>query len=101
MKKNICEMKNFKQLLYKSKMGEVKTLKQWIEFANRNDAIFACGSEEDKIKIVTKDYFNEKVLRELTEYKIFRNKYEYQKNRFRRAGQKKIKNPASTGLQIS
>ncbi len=59
-------------IVYRSNRGEIKTLRQWIEFTNRNDAMFATDSEEDKIKIVTGTILQEKVLRELTEYSPFK-----------------------------
>jgi hypothetical protein len=63
-------MKNHKFLVYKSNEDEIKTLGQWIDFANRHDAMFAANSEDDKIKIVTGSVIQEKVLRELTEVMV-------------------------------
>jgi hypothetical protein len=60
--------------LYKSDRGEIKTLGQWIGFANRNDHVFACSSANDKIKIVTKNILVEEVVRELTEFQLFKER---------------------------
>ncbi len=57
----------YKFKVYRSSYGEMKTLKQWIEFANRHDAMFATSSAHNKIRIVTGSILQEKVLRELTE----------------------------------
>lgn len=62
------------QLIYKSNLGEIKTLKQWIEFADMHGAIFAISSEDASIKLVTGPTIQEKVLRVLTEWKFFKTK---------------------------
>ena len=67
-------MRNYYPKLYKSDKGEIKTLGQWIDFANRHDAMFATDSDECKIRIVTGTVIQEKVLRELTEYKLFKER---------------------------
>lgn len=64
--------KDRRLLVYRSNLGEVKTLRQWIEFTNRNGGMFAVNSEEDKIRIVSGPILQEKVLRELTEYNPFK-----------------------------
>jgi hypothetical protein len=64
-------MRDYRPLVYKSDQGELKTLGQWIDFANRNGAMFATDSDEYKIRIVVGGVIQGKVLRELTEYKIF------------------------------
>jgi hypothetical protein len=65
---------NHNPKLYKSDRGEIKTLGQWIDFANRNGHVFACSSAHNKIKIVTKNILVEEVVRELTEFKLFKEK---------------------------
>lgn len=67
-------MRNYYPKLYKSDRGELKTLAQWMDYENRNDLVFACNSEEDKIKIVTKNILVEEVVRELTEFQLFKEK---------------------------
>ncbi|MEW6507213.1 MAG: hypothetical protein AB1432_05650 [Bacteroidota bacterium] len=64
----------YKFKVYRSDHDEIKTLRQWIEFADKNDAIFAISSAHDKIKIVTGGILQEKVLRELTEHNFLSNK---------------------------
>ena len=68
------DYRNRRFLLYKSDFGEIKTLRQWIDFANRNDAMFATNSVEYKIRIVTGGILQEKIIRELTEHKFFKRK---------------------------
>ncbi len=66
--------KDHRLLVYRSNLGEIKTLRQWLEFVNRNNAMIATNSEEDKIRIVSGPILQEKVLRELTEYNPFKVK---------------------------
>ncbi len=64
--------KDHRLIVYRSNLGEIKTLRGWVGFANTHNAMFATNSEEDKIKIVTGTILQEKTLRELTEYNPFK-----------------------------
>ncbi len=82
------------QLIYKSNLGEIKTLGQWINFADLHGAIFAISSEDATIKLVTGPTIQEKVLRVLTEWKFFNKKPQqrtgasrYRKSKFHRNNQ--------------
>jgi hypothetical protein len=61
-------------MIYKSNLGEIKSLAGWIDFATANSAIFAISSSDTSIKIVTGPTFQEKVLRVLTEWNFFEEK---------------------------
>jgi hypothetical protein len=65
---------NHNPKLYKSDRGEIKTLGQWMDYVTRNNYAFACSSAHNKIKIVTKNILVEEVVRELTEFKLFKEK---------------------------